>query len=241
MDNTNKGKCILMCAGQYFGDKIEKAPGDLVIAVDGGLRHLIDRGVQPDLVIGDFDSLESEYEDALAQYRKAGDGVFYQLPVVKDDTDTLAAVKLGYERGYRTFEIYGGLGGRLDHTMANVQTLVWLVRRGASGILRDRETDVTVIGKGVFRLPASFEGTVSLFALDERLTDVTIQGMKYNVEHVTVTNDFPVGCSNETVSRAGEAGGSEDKAAGSEIPAQISIGSGTGLLIMTAHLKNRHH
>ena len=241
MENTNKGKCILMCAGQYFGDRVEKKPGDLVIAVDGGLRYLIEGGVRPDLVIGDFDSLEAEYKDLLLQYRSAGDNAFRQLPVEKDDTDTMAAVKLGYERGYRTFEIYGGLGGRLDHTMANVQTLVWLLRRNASGTLRDRETVVTVIGKGIFRLPASFEGTVSLFALDERLTDVTIQGMKYNVEHVTVTNDFPVGCSNETVSRTQKADGNEETELVSETPAQISIGSGTGLVIMTSHLKNRHH
>ena len=216
-----------MCAGEFHPCPIEKGPEDFVIAVDGGLEYLKMNGPEPDFLLGDFDSLAPEYRDTVEEFRNKGEAYFLQLPVVKDDTDTVAAVKLGYERGCREFEIYGGLGKRLDHTMANIQALVWLSKRGAKGWLLDRETSITVIGPGRFVLPEDFEGTVSLFALEEKLTEVTIRGMKYNVENVTVTNDYPVGCSNETTGER-------------DVRAEITIGRGTGLVIMTKDLINRH-
>ena len=85
---------------------------------------------------------------------------------------------------------------------------------------------MTVLGPGEFRIPEDFVGTVSLFALDERLENVTIRGMKYEVENASVRNDYPVGCSNETVAR---------KEGGQGV---FSIGKGTGLLIMTRKLIN---
>ncbi len=221
------GKCILMCAGEFHPCIIEKGPEDFVIAVDGGLRYLSVNGPEPDFLLGDFDSLDPEFRDTVESFREKGEEHFLQLPVVKDDTDTVAAIRLGYERGYREFVIYGGLGKRQDHTMANIQALVWLSKKGARGWLLDRETSITVIGPGLFRLPEDFKGTVSLFALDEKLTDVTIRGMKYNAEHATVTNDYPIGCSNETAEEEGAC-------------AEIMIGGGTGLVIMTKNLINRH-
>ena len=83
----------------------------LVIAADGGLRHLEAQGLTADLIVGDFDSLGRVPE---------GDNIL-RHPVEKDDTDMLLAVRTGLDRGYRVFVLYGGLGGRLDHTYANLQ------------------------------------------------------------------------------------------------------------------------
>jgi thiamine pyrophosphokinase len=148
--------------------------------------------------------------------------------VVKDDTDTLAAAKLGISRGYKEFLIYGAMGGRLDHTMANIQAMIWILRNGGRASMLDGDTRVTVIGPGVFEIPEDFEGTVSLFALDRCLCDVTIRGMKYEIENAAVPNDYPVGCSNETLPENGSKG------------AYYSIGEGTGLLVMTEKLLNPH-
>ena len=221
-----KGRCIMMCAGEFRPMEIDAKPDDWVIAVDGGLKYLEDSGIVPDFLLGDFDSLGAEYAETVAKYRAMGDDHFRQFPVVKDDTDTMAAARLGISRGYKEFLIYGGLGGRLDHTMANIQTMVWILRNGGRAWLLDRNTLVTVLGPGEFRIPEDFVGTVSLFALDERLENVTIRGMKYEVENAAVTNDYPVGCSNETVQRADGAQG------------LFSIGKGTGLLVMTRKLIN---
>ena len=218
-----------MCAGEFHPTKIDRKPEDFVIAVDGGLMHLKKCGIEPDFLLGDFDSLGEEFAHTVAKYRAMGNSHFRQLPVIKDDTDTVAAAHLGIEMGYREFLIYGARGGRLDHTMANIQTMVWILRNGGRPWMLDGSTRVTVIGPGVFPIPGDFKGTVSLFALDSCLEGVTIRGMKYEVQNAAVPNDYPLGCSNETVLlQAGE-------------EAYYSIGKGTGLLIMTENLINLHH
>lgn len=224
-----KGKCIMMCSGEFSPIEIRKEPGDWVIAVDGGLRYLMQCGIEPDFLLGDFDSLDETYAPIVAKYRAMGEEHFRQLPVVKDDTDTMAAARLGIEKGFREFLIYGATGGRLDHTMANIQTMVWIHRSGGQAWMIDRDIRMTVIGPGVFRIPEGFAGTVSLFALDRCLENVTIKGMKYEVENAAVPNDYPVGCSNETMPRTG----------GEE--AFYSIGNGTGLLIFSQGQFNLHH
>ena len=223
------GRCILVCAGEFRPMNIEKRPQDFVIAVDGGLKYLMECGIEPDFLLGDFDSLGEEFSDIVAKYREMGEGHFLQLPVVKDDTDTMAAARLGIRRGYKEFMIYGAMGGRLDHTMANIQTMVWILRHGGRAFMLDVNTRVTVIGPGVFEIPEDFEGTVSLFSLDRSLRDVTIRGMKYDVKNAAVPNDYPVGCSNETLPKGGSKG------------AYYSISEGTGLLVMTEKLLNPHH
>ena len=241
------GRCIMMCAGNYHPMEIDVQPGDWVVAVDGGLQFLEKAGIEPDFLMGDFDSLEPMYMETVEKYRVMGADHFLQLPVVKDDTDTVMAARIGIERGFREFLIYGGLGRRLDHTMANIQTLVWILRQGGQGWLLDRETSVTVIGEGTFRIPQDFEGTVSLFALDRELRGVTIRGMKYDVQDAVITNDYPVGCSNETLQGDGalpEAPGRGDlpgpQTGDGRPDASITIGEGTALLIMTEKLINRH-
>ena len=219
----------MMCAGEFHPMKIDIRPGDWVIAVDGGLKYLELCGIEPDFRLGDFDALGEEYAETVAKYRAMGEEHFRQLPVVKDDTDTMAAARLGIEKGFREFLIYGAMGARLDHTMANIQTMVWILRSGGKAWMLDRDTKVTVAGPGIFRIPGGFTGTVSLFALDRSLENVTIRGMKYEVENAAVPNDYPVGCSNETVPHSGDT------------DAYYSIGKGTGLFIMTEKLINQHH
>ena len=100
-------------------------PGDLVIAADKGYETLSRLGVHPGLVVGDFDSLGSvpDHPQVL------------RLPRVKDETDTGFALRQGLKRGYRRFVLLGCLGGRLDHTVANLQLLSWLSAQGAQGVL----------------------------------------------------------------------------------------------------------
>ena len=95
---------------------------DLIIAADGGYSTLTKLNIKPDLVVGDFDSLGSipENENVVKH------------PVKKDDTDTLLAVKIGLEKGYKTFIIYGAIGGRLDHTVATIQTAAFVAERASS-------------------------------------------------------------------------------------------------------------
>ncbi len=186
-------KCVIFCASEFSGLREPLEPGDYLIAADGGLRHVEALGLTPDAILGDFDSLG---------YVPTGAAVY---PVEKDDTDAMLAVRLGLEKGFREFVIYGGLGGqRLDHTVANFQTLQFLADQGARGrLLGSRET-VTVIKNSCLTLPARVDGTVSVFCLGPDATGVTIRGLQYQLENGTLTAGFPLGCSNHFVGKTGE-------------------------------------
>jgi len=206
-------RAILMCAGEYepipipVGKKHKSlrsaeafvfcGEDPLVIAVDGGLPRLLEQGIMPDLVLGDFDSLEEKYRPALDEFDAAHPGCLLRLPCEKDDTDTVYAARMCLERGCREILFYGALGGRLDHTVANLQTLSWLKEEGADGYLIGKTTLAAVIGSETVMLPAGYEGTFSFFALDREVAGVTLKGMKYPLSEAVVTNSFPVGVSNE--------------------------------------------
>ena len=184
------GKCVIFCAGEFDGPPPQMEPGDLLIAADGGLRHILALGLEPDVTLGDFDSLGYIPKDSRV------------FPVEKDDTDAMLAVRLGLERGYRDFFLYGGLDGRrLDHTVANFQTLQFLADRGAVGYLLGRDYAVTVIQEETVFFPADAKGILSLFCLGPDATGITLTGLQYPLENGTVSSGFPLGVSNHFTGR----------------------------------------
>ena len=185
--------CILFCAAEFDALAQPMGEDDFLIAADGGLRHVLFLGLTPDAVIGDFDSLGYVPEQATV------------YPVEKDDTDAMLAVKLGLERGYRSFVIYGGMDGkRLDHTVANFQTLGYLAQHGAFGILVGREYLACVVKNGSIRFPAGCQGDFSLFCQGRDAEGVTIRGLYYEAQNVTLTSSFPLGVSNHFTGQEAE-------------------------------------
>lgn len=158
----------------------------LIIAADGGLRYLKEQNIEPDLIVGDFDSLG---------HVPTGENILLH-PVEKDDTDTMLAVKLGLERGCRTFILYGCAGGRPDHTYANYQTLLYLARRGARGYLVGEGWGCCAIENGSLAFPPTLSGTISVFCPDGEARGVTLRGLYYTLENGTLTSGFPLGVSN---------------------------------------------
>ena len=191
------GKCILVCAGDFVPVEIEREDGDLVIAVDAGLLHLEQIGMLPDMMVGDFDSLPAQGRATLESYERERPQSVVRLPLAKDDTDTMAAVKAGLARGYRRFYLYAALGGRLDHVLANLQTLVYLKAHGAAGYLMDAACMAMVVENETVRFHQGMRGIFSLFSLDREIRGVTLRGLRFPLEEATVTNDFPVGVSNQ--------------------------------------------
>ena len=179
------GKCIIFCAAGFedLVQPIEKE--DFVIAADGGLVHTKALGILPNEILGDFDSLGHVPEGA---------NVF---PVEKDDTDAMLAVRRGLSLGYQEFVLYGSLDGpRLDHTVANFQTLQYLADHGAVGYLAGTGYLVTVVKNGSISFPASAEGTISVFCMGRDAEGVTLKGLYYPLENGTLSAGFPLGVSN---------------------------------------------
>lgn len=193
------GKCIVIGAGDLTLGNIAVGEEDFVIAVDGGLGYCGVLEVEPDLLIGDFDSVSEEEEKAVRLLEQEIPDRVIRLAREKDDTDMLAALKEGLARGYRQFHIYAGTGGRFDHTLANIQCLLYLKKRDAVGYLIDGTGMMLVICEEAVHFRKNLEGTLSLFSLGEKANGVTISGMKYELENAVLTNDFPIGISNEFI------------------------------------------
>lgn len=184
-------KCVVFCAGGFTGlaEPIQKE--DFVIAADGGLVHTEQLGITPQLTLGDFDSLG---------FTPAGAQVF---PAEKDDTDAMLAARAGFKQGCREFVFYGALEGpRLDHTVANFQTLQFLADRGAAAYLVGKQQTVTVLKKGTLRFPQDATGYLSVFCMGADAAGITLQGVKYTLTDGTLTAGFPLGVSNQFVGRA---------------------------------------
>ena len=179
--------CFLVGAGDFYPQNLNPRPGDLLIAADGGYEYMKRLGQEPDLVVGDFDSLETppDHPNVL------------RLPKEKDDTDMLYALRLGIEKGCREFQIYGGTGGRMDHTVANFQCLVWLSKQGFHGALHGGGWTAEAITDGALSFHAERRGYLSVFCQGDRAEGVYLQGLKYPLENAVLTNDFPLGVSNE--------------------------------------------
>lgn len=199
-----EGKCIVICAGDLTLGEIPVGEEDLVIAVDGGLDYCAVLNVEPDLILGDFDSLSEEECAAVEQLEQQIPERVIRLQREKDETDGLAALQEGLKRGYTEFRIYAGTGGRFDHTLANIQCLLYLKNRGASGYLVDGMGMMLVIKNEAVHFRRNLKGTLSLFSMVEESKGVTIRGMKYELEHASVRNDFPIGISNEFIGQEAE-------------------------------------
>ena len=178
--------------------RIEKTAQDFVIAADGGYAQQF--GCRPDAVVGDFDSLG---------FVPVGEKV-QVYPKQKDDTDMILAVKLGLEKGYTDFVLIGGLGGRLDHTVANIQTLAYLASCGAKGVLRSEDADVYLLAGNAGNLHTSLgevcfsaeeQGIFSVFSYGEKAEGVSICGAEYELELANLTDCFPLGVSNSFVGK----------------------------------------
>lgn len=157
---------------------------DLVIAADGGQRALSQMGIAPHLAVGDFDSSNIPSDIPTVKH-----------PIEKDDTDTALAIEEGIRRGYTTFALYGCVGGRPDHTFGAVQTALGAAKRGYRVFIVGEGMVGTVLVDGSISFSSS--GTVSVFALSERAVGVSLTGLKYPLRDAVLTNDFPLGVSNE--------------------------------------------
>ena len=185
------GKCLIFCAAEFDALAAPIGEADYLLAADGGLLHLQKLNLTPHGIIGDFDSLG---------YIPTGAQVF---PVEKDDTDAMLAARKGLELGFREFLFYGSLDGkRLDHTIANFQTLQFLHDRGATGYLIGKDYIVTVAGEETLEFPAASTGILSLFCLGPDAEGITLENLHYPLNNDKLTSGFPLGVSNHFIGKS---------------------------------------
>lgn len=179
---------------------------EYIICADSGLDHCQALGVAPQLLVGDFDSVQSPLPPHVPRV---------PFPGEKNYTDTTHAIIQALDRGYRKLLLAGMLGGRLDHTLANLQSLANLSGRGVEACMTDGLTDVFAITDGEITLEPREHCYFSLLCYSQKATGVFIRGAKYPLTNHTLYFDVPRGISNEFLSG----------------PATISVASGTLLIL----------
>ncbi|MBQ8655254.1 MAG: thiamine diphosphokinase [Clostridia bacterium] len=183
-------KCIII-APLYRGEEPDwlcREDGDLLICADGGYAAARRCGLEPDLVVGDFDSMPEGHQVQ---------GEVLRLPVHKDDTDMAVCFREGRKRGYRSFRIAGALGGRMDHTLANLQCLYDCALRGEEAWLCDRHNRLTVLLPGEYVISRIPERKLSLLAWTQEVRGVTLRGTEWELTDHTLSSRYPLGVSNE--------------------------------------------
>lgn len=185
-------RCVIVGAGEFCEKTWQYEKGDYLIAADGGYEHLRKMRILPDLLIGDMDSIEQECSEQDLQIKR--------LPREKDDTDMLAAIKEGLALECMEFHIYGALGGeRIDHSIANIQCLLYLYNHGAKGVLYGAQDRMELLCNDRICYPSTMTGLLSVFAFSQEAKGVTEQGLKYSIQDAIIRRDFPIGISNEFI------------------------------------------
>ncbi|MBQ6000308.1 MAG: thiamine diphosphokinase [Clostridia bacterium] len=198
--------CVVLGAmpiTQREAEEIRSLQDRFLICADAGLLNAQKYGFKPDLTMGDFDSLEGGEASVV--------GEKLNFLVEKDDTDTMLGIKEGISRGYRRFLLYGSLGGRLDHSLANIMSLRYLLDEGARGWIMSEENCVTLLQNGsmTFERDERYPH-FSVFSYEKEARGVRETGFKYVASGVagagktgslshTMTNVFPLGVSNSIV------------------------------------------
>ena len=198
--------CTIFAAGEYYAEQPSVPAGAFVIAADGGLDRARALGVTPDVAVGDFDSVKGGLP-AVENAQRATDAPTHAvprtiaLPPLKDDPDLLSALKIGWNAGCRVFHIWGGLGGRVDHTISNIQLAALLARRGGTCYLHGDGAIITAICDGRLDFVAHHVDVpgrmVSVFSHSDVSLDVNEIGLKYELRHGELANTVVRGVSNE--------------------------------------------
>lgn len=183
--------------------KAEITKDDYVICTDGGYDVASRCGVVPDMLLGDFDSIQTANPDSPAALPQSIE--IKRFPPEKDYTDLHLALEAAFELGASKVRIFGGIGGRLDHTVANLQLLSHYSDSFDKLTISDGKNQCFVLNKkqkNNIVLPAEENCYLSLFSLSEQCSGVTIRGVKYPLENHTLTRNFPLGVSNEFTEKA---------------------------------------
>ena len=162
---------------------------DFYVYCDCGLKHIDGLGVIPDLIIGDFDS----------HAQPEGMHNVIVLPVMKDDTDTIYAVKEGIRRGYEDFLMIGATGGRQDHNLGNIYALLMLAKCGKNAMIVDDYGEMSIISAGETRHVKYGYKFFSLLNISGTARGITITNAKYCLEDAEIFPEYQYGISNEVI------------------------------------------
>ena len=185
-------KCIIIAA--LAPDNIKQLVSlekeDLILCADTGYDKAVAQGIVPHGIIGDFDSLNATRE------KIAKEIMLVSFPKEKDETDTHLCYQYGKEQGYQKFILFGGIGGRADHTYGNIQIMLNALLNKDQFSIIGKENRMQVYLPGRWLIEKIPRWTLSVFSYSPKAEEVYLTGVKYPICNGTLTWDYPLGVSN---------------------------------------------
>ncbi|MEG2295522.1 MAG: thiamine diphosphokinase [Oscillospiraceae bacterium] len=163
---------------------------DYIICADAGYLHAKNMDIIPNMVLGDFDSYTQPIDFEINVVRYSSE---------KDDTDTMIAIKLALEKGFSDICLIGAIGGEDAHSYANIQAMNYIVNRGSTVVCYANNAIFRVIKDSHVVLTKEQGKYLSVFSYSDSSDGVSVQGAKYKLHDALLTNDFPLGVSNEII------------------------------------------
>ncbi len=183
-------RCVII-AGSPDADisfiKSAVQPGDRVICADRGYQYAKAAGIKPDLIVGDFDSFTGELPEGIKTVR---------LNVRKDDTDTFVCARYAVNSGYREIDVLGAIGGRLDHSYANLCLLEYLSGSGVRACLASEKEKIFLLKKGAYIFDGYGGKTFSLFPFGCSCALASVHNAEYPVTDFKFESKNSTGLSN---------------------------------------------
>ena len=184
-----KKRCVIIGGGDTTTELLKShiTSDDFVICADGGYDSSFEAGITPDLLIGDFDSIKAIPKNVER----------ITLPVEKDVTDSVAAFNEGVKQGFNRFILFGGTGGRFEHTFANISLMANASRNGISIEIIDEKHIFRSITNSSVKIKKRENQQISVFAYGNIAKGVTLKGLYYPLDDYSLDPfDGALGTSN---------------------------------------------
>lgn len=197
---------VLICGGEINDEFslvcLKQIKPDCIIGVDKGLEFCYRNHVIPDWILGDFDSISKEVID---WYREQQEIPIRQYKPEKDATDARLGMELALKLGSDKIFLLGATGGRLDHYMGNLQSLLITARKEKEGWILDEQNAITVrrAGKICIHKEEQFGKYVSFFSMGDEVTGLSLTGFQYPLDGYTLKNSDGIAVSNQLLDDCG--------------------------------------
>ena len=191
-------KCIIISNGSFGDDNWARRiidEHDFIICADGGAKHILNIGITPQVILGDFDSINP----ATKKYYIEKEVKFIEFPKDKDFTDTELAVEYAIEQGAKEITLMGVMGSRMDHTLANISLLMPLSVRGIHARIVDENNEI-ILTRESLSISGSPGEILSIIPLSERVEGLSLTGMEYPLDRATIKFGSSLGISNRFLS-----------------------------------------
>lgn len=166
---------------------------DMIIGVDSGTNYLYQSHIFPNIILGDFDSIDNKAKDFFESKKIK----FIEFPPEKDMTDTHIAIEYAIERGAREIVLLSATGTRMDHTLANIFLIEKYMKQVKINIINENNNIQLIRDKQLVALPMNHFKYISLIPFSDRVEGITTKGLKYELHDAILTRMDSLGVSNE--------------------------------------------